>query len=358
MRMIRRSTIGSAAGRKASSRGGFNNFGEFLHVVARAEHNPVAAARLRAAQGGSVGDPGAGGFLVPDEMADPIVAHALATGQILSRVTPLHISAGYGGTKVPSLAETARAAGSRYGGAAFYWEGEADQLQTTHPEFKLLSLTPKKVSGLVYATEEMLQDASVMDFIATNVFSEELTFKAEEAIIEGTGAGMPLGILRSTARIAVAKEGSQAANTIVYANLKNMWSRLAPAGRSTAVWLINQDVEPQLLELNEKLAAAGMPPVYAAAPGQMHIFGVPVIPCEHCPTLGTEGDIVLTDLSQYILADKPAQQVLSMHVRFAADESVFRTTWRLDGAPLWSSPITPKNSASTVSPIVTLETRA
>jgi len=358
MRMTRRSTIGSTAGRKASSRGGFNNFGEFLHVVARAPRDPAAAVRLRAAQGGSVGDPGAGGFLVPDEVADPIIAHAFATGQILSRVTPLHISAGYGGTKVPSLGETSRADGSRYGGAAFYWEGEADQLQATHPEFKLLSLTPKKLAGLVYATEEMLQDASVMDFIATNVFSEELTFKSEEAIVGGTGAGMPLGILHSSARITVAKEGSQSAATVTYNNVKAMWSRLAPAGRPTAVWLINQDVEPQLLELNEKLAAAGMAPVYEAAPGQMHIFGVPVTPCEHCQTLGTEGDIILTDLSQYILANKPAQQVMSMHVRFIYDESAFRVTWRLDGAPLWSSPITPKNSASTVSPIVTLATRA
>jgi HK97 family phage major capsid protein len=87
-------------------------------------------------------------------------------------------------------------------------------------------------------------------------------------------------------------------------------------------------------------------------------MGRPVIPVEYCSTLGTVGDIVLADLSQYIVIDKGGVQTAeSIHVRFAYDERTFRATYRIDGQPWHRSAITPANGSNTQSPFVALATR-
>ena len=44
---------------------------------------------------------------------------------------------------------------------------------------------------------------------------EKIAFKINDAIINGTGVGQPLGIFNATALVSQAKEGSQAADTVV-----------------------------------------------------------------------------------------------------------------------------------------------
>ena len=50
--------------------------------------------------------------------------------------------------------------------------------------------------------------------------STAAAFHMDTAFLNGDGVGRPLGILQSNCLIAVAKEGSQAADTIVYRNLR------------------------------------------------------------------------------------------------------------------------------------------
>ena len=89
------------------------------------------------------------------------------------------------------------------------------------------------------------------------------------------------------------------------------------------------------------------------------LLGRPVIPVEHCAVLGTPGDVVLADLSQYLLIDKGApRQDYSMHVNFLTDEGVFRFVYRVDGQPSWKKPLTPKSAGSTLSPFISLATRS
>ncbi len=74
-----------------------------------------------------------------------------------------------------------------------------------------------------------------------------------------------------------------------------------------------------------------------------------MIPIEQCETVGTTGDIILADMSQYALADKSGvQQDVSIHVRFV---------YRVDGQPMLSSAIIPFKEANTLSPFVALASR-
>ena len=86
-----------------------------------------------------------------------------------------------------------------------------------------------------------------------------------------------------------------------------------------------------------------------------------MIPTEYNETLGTKGDIMLVDLSQYLLARKVnegIQQASSIHVEFLTDQTAFRFIMRVDGQPAWNAPLTPAKGAATQSPFITLATRA
>ena len=89
------------------------------------------------------------------------------------------------------------------------------------------------------------------------------------------------------------------------------------------------------------------------------LMGRPVIAIEQCPTLGTVGDIIAADLSQYLGITKGGlQSASSMHVRFLYDEMTFRFVLRVDGQPLWSSALTPFKGSDTQGPFVVLATRS
>jgi HK97 family phage major capsid protein len=83
-----------------------------------------------------------------------------------------------------------------------------------------------------------------------------------------------------------------------------------------------------------------------------------VIPVEYCPTLGTVGDIILADLSRYVIAKREDRAAVSVHVQFLADESVFRFVMRVDGQPIDSAPVTPLNGTDTTSPFLALASRS
>jgi HK97 family phage major capsid protein len=163
--------------------------------------------------------------------------------------------------------------------------------------------------------------------------------------------------------VSVSKESGQAAATFNYANVKKMWARMWAPSRQNAVWFINQDVEPQLYSMNEVVGTGGVP-VYLPANGAADkpfstLFGRPVVPIEYAQTLGTVGDVLLADFSQYVAIDKGGiEQAASMHVRFIYDEQTFRFIYRVDGEPMWKSALTPKNGTNTLSPFVTLATRS
>jgi HK97 family phage major capsid protein len=142
-----------------------------------------------------------------------------------------------------------------------------------------------------------------------------------------------------------------------------MWARLYAKSRPNAVWFINQDVEPQLFSLGIVIGTGGapayMPPGGLSTSPYGTLFGRPVVPIEQCQTLGTVGDILLGDFSQYLLIDKGGMEsASSIHVRFVYDESVFRFVYRVDGQPTWNNTLTPYKGSNTLSPFVVLQTRS
>lgn len=361
------------------AQGKFTSFGEQLGAIARASAPGVGSTewdrrlvsmfvpgQMAAPSGMNEGVPSEGGFLVQMDFASPILETLFAPGTLLSRVRRVPISANSNGLKIPALDETSRVDGSRYGGIRAYWAAEAGTVTATKPRLREMELSLKKLMGLGYATEELLADSTALGALMTRAFTEEIQFKTEDGVVNGDGSGKPLGFLNSGALVTVAKESGQAGATIVTQNILNMFSRLPPRSMTRAVWLVNQDVLPQLFQLTLGSGTAvvllyrppGVDGPNVNAPAGT-LLGLPVIPVEYCATLGTVGDIVLVDLDQYMMIDKNGiQQAASMHVRFVYDEMTFRFVYRVDGQPLWRSAVTPFKGSATKSPYVTLATRS
>ena len=327
----------------------FSSFGEQLMAAYRAAMpGGKVDERLstRAASGLNETTPSDGGFLVQQDFVTELLKRTYETGILASKVKKIPISTNANGMKINAIDEDSRANGSRWGGVQTYWEGEAQ-----------MELSLKKLTGLCYATDELLQDAAALEAVIRQAFAEEFGFKIDDAILSGSGEGEPLGILNSGAIVTVAKEASQT-DIITVENLIKMWNRLWSRSRANAVWYINQELEPYLYTLK-----IGDKPVYIPAGGLSEkpygtLFGRPVVPIEQCSAAGEVGDIILADIGQYLLIDKGGiKSASSIHVRFLYDENVFRFIYRVDGKPIWTKPLTPYKGSATVSPFVTLAKR-
>ena len=361
-------------GRVINPKEEFRTLGEQLMAVRRASQpggsvDPRLQAVNRRAEeeraasgmGESVGSDG--GFVVQQDFANELALRTYSTGEILTRVRRIPVSANANGLKMNVINETSRANGSRWGGIRVYRTAEAGALTGTKPAFRQMELALKKLTGLLYATDELMQDAAALDAVINEAFPKEMSFVMEDEIINGTGAGQMLGVLNSAALVSVAKETGQGAATVQKENIDKMWARAYAPGRGSMVWLINQDIEPQLDNMSLVIGTGGVP-VYLPPGGLSEtpfarLKGRQVIPVEYCATLGTVGDILLVDLSQYIMIDKGGMQAtMSIHVRFLNDESTFRFIMRNDGQPAWNSALTPFKGTTTLSPYVALATRA
>jgi HK97 family phage major capsid protein len=102
-----------------------------------------------------------------------------------------------------------------------------------------------------------------------------------------------------------------------------------------------------------------MPPGGMSAAPYGTLMGRPVVPIEQCQTLGTVGDILFCDWSEYLWCDKGSlESASSMHVQFLTGEMVYRFTFRCDGQPAWNSALTPFKGSATQSPFISLATRS
>jgi len=336
----------------------FKDDAEFFRAVKLAGQYPgrgedirLRSRKVQNATGLSESIPADGGYLLSPQTSGTIIERMYDTSGILGRISkdPVEGNAmDYNG-----IDETTHADGTMFGGVTAYWVAEGATITASQPKFYQLGLKLKDVAALCYATNDQLADTrNLASWLNRNV-PVALRFKAEDAIVEGDGIGKPFGITLSPAVVKVLRAD---ANKVQLADINAMWARRW-LGTNDYVWLINQDVLPQLEGMTAATAPVYLPPGgMSAAPFGM-LKGKPVLEVEYCQTMGTFGDILLASLPQYQAIDKAAgtDSAVSIHVAFVSNQSAFRFVYRVDGAPLWHSALTPLHGSNTVSPFVGLD---
>ena len=239
----------------------FGSLGEQLKAIHQAgvPGGQTDPRLFNAATGLNETTPSEGGFLLQSDFSTDLLKAIFETGELASRCNKFTIGGNANSIKLPAIDEDDRATGSRWGGTRGYWLDEADEKTASKPKFRKLELTLKKLCCLTYATDEVVADSLVLEKLIRQSFTDELGFQVDDAIINGSGVGQPLGVLNSDALVTVSAETGQDASTFVYENAMKMWSRLLPRSKRRAVWLINQDVEPQLYSMALSVGTGGAP---------------------------------------------------------------------------------------------------
>lgn len=338
---------------------GFRNIADFALTVRRAQlPGGSVDERLRiGAQpasfhetGGTAGE----GYMVPPAMRQAIWEVVTELGSLLEDVE----SEPTAGNSVEFNKDQTTPWGST--GVQAYWRSEGSQMNASKLVTEAETMKLHELYAFVLATEELLEDAPRLNDRLTRKAGLAIRYKSNEAIVNGTGAGQPLGWFTSAAKVSVAKEGSQTAATVVAANITKMYARVIDP--LLAKWYINQDVFPQLPLLTVGSQPVWLPPNgFVDAPGGF-LFGRPVQFLDNCATLGTVGDIQLVNPKGYYAIKKSEgtdpQFAESIHLYFDYNMRAFRWIFRLNGQPFLSAPVAPAKGSSARSHFVVLDTRA
>lgn len=318
---------------------------------------------LKAAVGsdeqGTYSDP-YGGYAVPKTLlpgmlqvgtdADPTIGRtqpipmATPTVELLARTDKTHTSSVSGGFTVSRRAETTAPTSSR---------GEIEKV----------TLKAGTLMGLAYATEELLTDSPI-SFIAIIQagFASQFAFHMLHEKLFGLGGNEYIGAAAAgnLSRITVTRDTStRILGTDVIAMRARCW------GYGSAIWIANQDCFGELMRLGaaayDAQAATPLTGSNALFVQSMRedlpdmLLGRPVFFSESAETLGTTGDLLLANWSQYLEGlYQPLQSAESVHVRFSNHERTFKFWLRNAGAPWWRAALTPRESSTTLSPFIAL----
>lgn len=353
------------------ARWGFRDQGEFFSAVRQAAINPSQLDQRLIQNAlttyGSEGVGADGGFAVPPEWSNAIAQLVAGEDSLLSR-TDQQTAAGNSITF--PVDETT--AWQTTGGILTYWDTEASTMTQSKPSLKETQIKLHRLTALVPVTDELLADSSAMGNYVSRKAGEKLAFKVNDAIINGTGVGQPLGIMNAPCTVSVAKETTpaQTAATFFGVNAVKMMARMPAQSYARSVWLVNQDVVPFILQLGFVVkqadsSSAGAGALYLPPNGLANssaygsLLGRPIIVTEACQTIGTVGDVILADLSQYLTVVKAGgvKSDTSIHLFFDQNTTAFRFVLRMSGQPWLSAAITRKNGSNTLSHFVTCATR-
>lgn len=346
---------------------GYNNLAELALDVRMAALNKPTSETFGKYNNIATNVDSDGGFLIPRPLAKTLWKEAIEGNPLYALCSKMPIS--QNALDVPYVVDSSHAGTTGlYGGIQTYYADEEAEYTGSAPKFGKFGLKLNKLTAKCIVTNEMIEDSpiSIMPTIQP-MFRAAMIWRMMGDMLEGTGAGQPMGIWNSGGKITVGKELSQDANTIVADNIAKMFARMWSKGIMNSVWIVNQTILPQLMKLQWNTGTAAGTLVYNPPGGLSQapygtILGRPVIFTEHAKALGTEGDISFVDFTEYVIGEKVGKgsgfrASTNIWLLWDTDRQAFKISIRWDGASKWKTPFTPKYG-DTTSHIITLATRA
>lgn len=291
-----------------------------------------------------------GGFAVPSSIAARTLDSALETSVILSRskIVPMPTKE----VTVWGFDSQDQTAGNLHGISA-EWREDGESFSAQAGKIRKITLQAKKIGMAVEIANDLVADSNFAGE-AESRFGEALGFELDDKLINGIGAGEPLGILNAPSKLSIAKESGQTADTIKFSNVVKLLDRLW-TGAKNPVWIASPTTRSQLFQLT---LSGGLTQAWTFEGGEMRLMGIPVVFSSKMPSVGDQGDLALVDLSQYVVGVRQEQALaVSPHAGFLRDVSTWRWISRLDAQDSWNGPMTPRVGA-TQSWLVVIDARA
>ena len=289
-------------------------YGEYLQGVAKKTVDVKSVNISTGTQGGNATD-----TIVDDD----IDVDLIQSSSVSSRVRMLSLSGNnniYKKNIVDSL-------GTAPGITA---EGVASTV--SQPTIKTLTFTLEKLTYAFKATEEALEDAAALVDEVRFEVPEHFAKVLEDGIINGDGGELE-GIVDHAETVSVAPEAGQTA-ALVAENIDKMYvSAKSPA---KSVWIMSRSAYAAVQGLEssqgERLFQG---PAGLGATVFGNLKGLPILVSDYCAAVGTAGDILLADLSRFMLVTKGGMKMASSaHVDFLEGLTTFRFSYRVAGQPV------------------------
>ncbi|MFH1287181.1 MAG: phage major capsid protein, partial [bacterium] len=176
---------------------GFKDFCDYALTVRKAALRPsgiderLSKIRNKAAGAGmEEGTDSEGGFLIPTEFSSTLLQQGVEKSDFIKRCTQIPMR--HNSIRIPYIKDVDRSGGYTHGSVMLYWTQEEGSKTKSQPKFGAITLTLKKLIGMTYATDEILEDspmslAPLLDMMFTDAFAWVL----DDMILNGVGASQP-----------------------------------------------------------------------------------------------------------------------------------------------------------------------
>jgi HK97 family phage major capsid protein len=341
----------------------FESIGEFLATVVRNPNDQRLAnlydenASVQAEQRMDTGS--AGGFAVPTQFRATLMEVGPQEARIRPRATVIQPGTPPDSAiTMPALDQSGANPANVYGGVEVNWIGEGAAKPETDATLREIKLEPQEVAGHTVLTDKLLRNWQAASSVIERLLRGAVISAEDFAFLSGDGIAKPLGLINAGASYLVNRESS---NQLTRVDINAMTARVLMRGGLPA-WLASQSILPQLQSMRNEI---GSPPVGDGAlvwnpdlrdnAGNQLLGGYPILWNERSPQLGSKGDLVLADLSHYLIKDGSGPFVAaSPHVKFTENKTVIKIFWNVDGQPWLTAPFKQEGGYE-VSPFVVLD---
>ncbi|MBU1778001.1 MAG: phage major capsid protein [Gammaproteobacteria bacterium] len=307
------------------------------------------------------------GALIPPVLNTMLLDVAEETAVIRPRASVMPVSTM--STVLTQMSDYDRSSGLVYGGCIAYWKGENAELTASAPKIEEIGVNLHALTILSYVSHQAMRFAPFdMGGYLLPKMASAITFKEEDAFINGTGAGMPMGILNAGAKISITAETGQSstANIIVAKNIDKMYAQLLVEKQASVAWMYSRpELYVWLVNLSRTVGTGGQlamlyQPSNVVNGTQSALNGLPCIDLEHMPAAATTGDLTLVDWSQYLIADDRSgpEVAQSMHLKFDYGQNAYRIMKYVDGRMTKTTTKKRHKGSNYLAPVVVIATRS
>lgn len=299
----------------------------------------------------SMGSSTTGGILVPEKFSTDLLSMK-SEGQIVRPRANVIPAGDPPDAKLTIPVLNQFGANGIYAGMDMTFIAEGGTKADNTPAFTYVEVEPVELGGSTIVTDKLLRNADVLTSWLATMYNSVVTGKSEYAFLRGSGVGEPTGVIGCAAEKTVTRN---TASSVLFADVRTMLASLPAESWGKAVWVANQTVLPQLINLVD---GAGntifmVGDITKSVPATL--FGLPIVFTGKTPVLGTKGDLLLCDFSYYLIKDGSGPYIASSeHVYFTTNKTVVKCFTMVDGIPWPTSTLLLEDGTTTVSPFVVL----
>jgi HK97 family phage major capsid protein len=268
-----------------------------------------------------------GGNIVPVEYENEILRFATLNSLALQDCTVISMNRSV--MKIPTLAS----------GVSVAWEGEADIIAQSDPEFGQVTLTAQKLAARSISSNELLADASY-DIVSllTEQFAEAIALEIDDSVFNGGGGSTMTGALSGAGNTLSCSATGTSPNRhvqITEAELSEAISKLTDNKLRGAKFYLHQNS----MHYVRVLADDNGSPIFArpgnGVPGTIYEYPYAVSGQVGSASPGAATPFILFgNLKNYILGRRKGDMSIQVNpwLLWNTDQTSFRVTTRWDGA--------------------------